>query len=143
MFPGNKQGTAYLMTDTIVMCPEQVSNGWIQGRFADYYFDTGSRTTRSRLIVIPDNVKFIAKVGFQRDTTSTDGARVAFGYVDDMGNVALLDKMDIYSDGKLYDYEVDLSQLAGKKTEFILWVEAKDLAEGDCVRWVEPKIVQE
>jgi len=125
------------------MCPEQVSNGWISGRFADYYFDTGSRTTRSRLIVIPDNAKFTARVGFQRDTTSTDGARVAFGYLDDMGNVALLNKMDVYSDGKLYGYEVDLSQLAGEKTEFVLWVEAKDLAEGDCVRWVEPKIVQE
>jgi hypothetical protein len=33
--------------------------------------------------------------------------------------------------------------MAGKKTEFILRVEAKDSPEGDCVRWVEPKIVQE
>jgi hypothetical protein len=146
MFPGNQQGAAYLQSwqpNTLTMCPEQVSNGWIRGKFADYYYDTKTLTTRSRLLEIPDNAKFTAKVGFGPGTTSADGVRVAFGYVDATGSVVLLQKMDVYSDGTLRSYEVDLSDIAGKKTEFILWVEAKDSPEGDCVRWVQPKIVQE
>jgi len=145
MFPGNKQGAAYLQAwqpNTLTICPEQVSNGWIRGKFADYYYDDKTKTTRSRLLVIPENAKFTARVGFAPDIKSTDGVKVAFGYTDDVGNIALFNKMDIYSDGKLYDYAVDLSQLAGEKTEFILWVEANGSPEGDCVRWVEPKVTQ-
>ena len=146
MFPGSEQGGAFLQTwqpNILTICPQQVSNGQIRGKFADYYYDTKTLTMRSRLVMIPENAKFTTKVGFAPGIKSTDGVRVAFGYTDDMGNMVLFNKMDVYSDGKLYDYEVDLSQLAGKKTEFILWVEAKDSPVEGCVRWVEPKIVQE
>ena len=125
MVAGDKRGAASVMADIIVMCPEQVSNGWISGRFADYYTEQGG-TTLSRALTVPKLAKFTANVGFGSGTTSTDDVRVAFGYLDAAGSVVLLQKMDVYSDGKLHDYEVDLSQLTGKKTEFILWVEAKD-----------------
>jgi len=126
-----------------VMCPEQFSNGWIQGRFADFYVDTETYAARSRPIEIPEMAKFTAEVGFAPDAESSDGVRVALGYLDSAGSLVLFPKTDVYSDGTSRLYEIDLSDMAGMKTEFILWVEAKDSPEGDCVRWVEPKIVQE
>jgi len=139
----DKKGAAYLLYNTLVMCPEPVSNGWIQGRFADFYIKYYGQETSSRELVIPEHAKFTARVGFKQGDFSTDGVGVALGYLDATGSVVLFPKMDVYSDGTLRVYEIDLSDMAGKKTEFILWVEAKDSPEGDCVRWVEPKIVQE
>jgi len=138
------KGAAYRipLARTLVMCPQQVSNGWILGRFAETYFPLESRTPTTRPFEVPGNAKFSAQVGFGLDFKSTDGVRVALGYTDDIGSVVFFPKMDVYSDGKMQTYEADLSALAGKKTEFILWVEAKDSPEGDCVRWVEPRIIQ-
>ena len=141
MAASDSKGSASLLHNTLVMCPEPVSNGWIMGRFADYYSEFGE--TRSRELVVPKYARFTAKVGFEKSDVSTDGVGVALGYVDATGSVVLFPKMDVYSDGTLRAYEIDLSDMAGKKTEFILWVEAKDSPVGDCVRWVEPKIVQE
>ena len=138
--PSNKNGAAYILTGDLYMCPEKVSNGWILGRFADFYSELGQ--TRSRELVVPTNAKFIAELGFRKGETSSDGVRVALGYLDETFSLVLFPKMDVYSDGKLHTYEVDLSALQDKKTEFFLWVEAKDSPEGDCVRWVNPRIIQ-
>ena len=138
----DKKGAAYLLHNTLVMCPEQVSNGWIQGRFADFYEDKETRVPSSRPIEIPEMAKFTAEVGFAPDAESSDGVRVALGYLDATGSIVMFPKMDVYSDGTLRLYEIDLSDMAGMKTEFILWVEAKDSPDGDCIRWKEPKIVQ-
>jgi len=143
MVASDSKGAAYLLYNTLVMCPEPVSNGWIQGRFADYYTPYFGAPISSRELVVPELAKFTAKVGFKSGTASTDGVGVALGYLDATGSVVLFPKMDVYNDGTLRAYEIDLSDMAGKKTEFILWVEAKDSPVGDCVRWVEPKIVQE
>lgn len=139
----DKKGAAFLLYNTLVMCPEPVSDGWIQGRFADFYIKYYGQETTSRELVVPEHAKFTARVGFKQGDFSTDGVGVALGYLDATGSVVLFPKMDVYSDGTLRVYEIDLSDMAGKKTEFILWVEAKDSPEGDCVRWVEPKIIQE
>ncbi len=136
------KGAAYLLYDTLVMCPEAVSNGWIMGRFAEYYVKYFGQETTSREITVPENARFTCKVGFRPGDVSSDGVRVALGYLDATGSLVLFAKMDVYSDGIMHDYEVDLSGLAGFKTEFILWVEAKDSPQGDCVCWAEPKIVQ-
>ena len=139
----NKKGAAYTLNDRLATCPEQVSNGWIQGKFAEYYTPYFGAPISSREIEVPPNARFTARVGFNEGDVSTDGVRVAFGYVDAAGSVVLFPKMDIYSDGTLRTYEADLSDLAGKKTEFVLRVEARDSPVGDCVRWVEPRITQE
>jgi len=142
MAASDSKGAAYVQSNTVIMCPQQVSNGWIQGRFAEYYSeDLGE--TQSRAFEVPRYAKFTAKVGFNKKDSSTDGVRVALGYLDATGSMALFPKIDVYSDGTSRDYRIDLSDLAGKKTEFFLWVEAKDSPVGDCVSWVEPKIVQE
>jgi hypothetical protein len=139
--PNDKNGAAYILTGDLYMCPEKVSNGWILGRFADYYSELGM--SLSREIRVPVDAKFIAELGFKKGATSSDGVRVALGYLDEKFSLVLFPKMDVYSDGELHTYEVDLSALADKKTEFFLWVEAKDSPEGDCVRWVNPRIIQE
>lgn len=136
------KGGAYLLHNTLVMCPEMVSNGWIMGRFADFYIKYFGQETTSREIVVPEQAKFTAKVGFKSGDVSSDGVRVALGYLDATGSLVLFPKMDVYSDGAMHTYEIDLSDMAGTKTEFILWVEAKESPQGDCVIWAEPKIVQ-
>jgi len=138
----SKKGAAFIRTNTLYTYPEQVSQGWIQGRFADFYTDEFYHPC-SRPIEIPPDAKFTARVGFKDGATATDGVRVALGYVDEVGSVVLFSKMDVYYDGELHPYEVDLSSLAGKKTEFILRVEARESWEQDWLMWVEPKIVQE
>ncbi len=141
MVASDSKGAAYVQGSTLVMCPQQVSNGWILGRFADFYSELGE--TRSRELVVPKYAKFTAKVGFKEGESPTDSAGVALGYVDATGSVVMFPKIDVYNDGQLHVYEIDLSDLAGEKTEFILWVEAKDSAVGDCIMWVDPRIVQE
>ena len=141
MVASDSKGAAYVQGTTLVMCPQQVSNGWILGRFADFYSELGE--TRSQELVVPKYAKFTAKVGFKDGNSSTDGAGVTLGYLDATGSVVLFPKMDVYNDGQLHVYEIDLSHLAGEKTEFILLVEAKDSPVGDCIIWVEPQIVQE
>jgi hypothetical protein len=138
--PNDKNGAAFILTGDLYMCPEKVSNGWILGRFADFYSELGM--TLSSEIKVPANSKFIAELGFKKGETSSDGVRVALGYLDETFSLVLFPKMDVNSDGKLHTYEVDLSALEDKKTEFFLWVEAKNSPEGDCVRWVNPRIIQ-
>ena len=139
--PGDKNGAAFIFLDDLTICPPKVSNGWILGKFSDFYSEQG--ISLSRELEVPENAKFTAELGFRRGENSTDGVRVALGYLDDTFSMVFFPKMDVYSDGELHTYKVDLSALAGKKTEFFLWVEAKDSPEGDCVKWVNPRITQE
>ena len=124
----------------MTICPERVSNGWILGRYGEIYGKYGE--THMRAFTVPHKIKFTAKLGFAPGAKSTDGVRFALGYIDDMGSIVFFPKMDVNSDGKIYNYEVDLSDLAGKKTEFVLLLEAKGSPDGDCVRLWEPKIVE-
>ena len=141
MVSSSSKGAAFVRTDTLYTYPEQVSHGWIQGTFGEVYSKYGE--TRIREIEIPRDAKFTARVGFKDGAAATGGVRVALGYVDNTGSVVLFPKMDVYYDGELHPYEVDLSDLAGKKVYFVLKVEAGESGEQDWLMWVEPKIVQE
>lgn len=134
-----EDGESY--SNSLGMYPEQVSNGWIQGRFGSYYVQYGE--TRSKEISIPEQAKFTAKVGFKKGATATDGVTVAFGYVNAAGSIEYFKKMDVYYDEVVDSYEVDLSSMAGEKAEFVLWVESKGSGEQDLLVWVEPQIIQE
>jgi len=147
----DEKGAVFLFLGELTTCPEKVSNGWILGRFYDFSIDEqmnissqyGGTMGRSREIEVPENAKFISELGFRRGENSTDGVRVALGYLDEKFSMVLFPQMDVYSDGQLHTYEVDLGNLAGKRTEFFLYVEAKNSPEGDCVKWVNPRIIQE
>jgi hypothetical protein len=141
--PIDPDGAAYTYLGDLTICVPQQNNGWILGRYADYNVDPTTQHTFSKEIVVPVNAKFTAQLGFRQGANSTDGVKIALGYLNDQFSMVLFPKMDVFSDGKLHPYEVDLSSLAGKKTEFFLWVEANGSPQGDCVKWVDPKITQQ
>ena len=96
-----------------------------------------------REIEVPEMAKFTARVGFKEGATATDGVTVGFGFIDPSGLVVFPNKLDVYYDGVLDVYEVDLSHMAGEKVYFVLRVEAKYSWEEDWLVWVDPKVVQE
>jgi hypothetical protein len=137
-------GAAYLITynPVLVICPEPVNNGWIIGKFGDFYNDAETRAAMVRDIEIPLLAEFTSRVGFAPGTTSPDGVTVALGYYDDMGSLVFFDKMPVMSDGQMHDYNVDLSNMAAKHTQFVLSVQANGSPQGICLRWEAPKITQ-
>ena len=148
--PSSKKGAAFVgrvwledggvYLDTLSTYPEQVSHGWIQGKYGEFYSE--SQVTQSRTIRLPEMAKFTAKIGFKRGATATDGVAVALGYIGVDESLVFFDKMDVYYDGALDVYEIDLSDIAGEEVYFILRVETKDSWEQDWPVWVEAKIVQ-
>jgi hypothetical protein len=138
----NTEGAAYLITYSpiLVVCPQQVNNGWILGKFGDFYNDPVTHASLVRDLQIPMLAQFTSKVGFPAGATSPGGVTVALGYYDEMGSLVFFNKMTVMADGQMHDYNVDLSSLAGKKTQFALFVQANGSPEGTCVRWESPKI---
>jgi len=138
------KGAAYLITydPILVICPEKVNNGWVMGKFGDFYVDPLSQAAAVRDLNIPLQAQFTSKVGFAPGVTSPGGVTVALGYYDNMGSLIFFDKMTVMSDGQMHDYNVDLGSLAGKHTQFVLWVQANGSPENTCLRWLQPKISQ-
>ncbi len=136
------KGAAYTITynPILVICPEKVNKGWIMGKFGDFYNDPVSRAAGVRDITIPLLAQFTSKVGFALGVNSPDGVTVALGYYDEMGGLVFFNKMSVMSDGKMHDYNVDLSNMAGIHTQFVLWVQANGSPENTCVRWDSPMI---
>ena len=134
-----EDGEIYL--NVLSTYPEQVADGWIQGKYGDFY--TEENVTLVRDIVVPEKAKFTATVGFKDGATATDGVAVVLGYIGIDESLAFFEKMDVNYDGTLDIYEIDLSDLAGEKVYFVLRVEAKDSWEQDWLVWVEAKIVQD
>jgi len=125
----------------MVLCPPQnISKGWIVGKYGDFFTDPVSHAATVRDIEIPVLAQFTSKVGFAPGVNSPDGVTVALGYYDLMGNLIYFDKMNVPNDGQMHDYNVDLSSLAGKRTQFVLWVQANGSPQGTCVRWQSPLI---
>jgi hypothetical protein len=137
-------GTAYSITYSpiLVTCPQKVNQGWIIGKYGDFYVDPASHASMVRDINVPLNAQFTSKVGFAPGTNSPDGVTVALGYYDEMGALQYFNKMVVMSDGQMHDYNIDLGSLAGKHTQFVLFIQANGSPEGTCVRWESPKITQ-
>jgi hypothetical protein len=137
-------GAAYLITynPILVICPQKVNNGWITGKFGDFYIDPAYKIALVRDLNIPLLAQFTSKVGFAPGVDSPDGVTVALGYVDELGSVVFFNKMVVKSDGQMHDYNVDLASLAGKHTQFVLWVQNNGSPINTCVRWDSPKITQ-
>jgi len=138
------KGAAYLITynPVLVICPEKVNQGWIIGKFGDFYNDAETHAAMVRDIEIPLLAEFTSRVGFAPGTTSPDGVTVALGYYDNMGSLVFFNKMPVMSDGQMHDYNVDLGNMAAKHTQFVLWVQANGSPQGTCLRWEAPKITQ-
>ncbi|MBM3154378.1 MAG: hypothetical protein FJ008_03490 [Chloroflexi bacterium] len=149
--PTNEKGAAfpsnYKLEDgqfyhgALAMYPPHKSNGTIQGTFGQPYSDNPYTPAAIQEIKIPELAKFTAKVGFREDA-KTDGVTVSFGYVEPNRNLVWLKTMKVNYDGKLDNFEVDLSSLAGQKALFILKVEAGASWQDDWLTWVNPRISQ-
>ena len=127
---------------TILMIPQQVNDGWIQGRFGQFYSDE-LRQTRVRDITIPDIARFSARVGFTSASAPGSKARFMFGTVDPSGIVTFANPPVTASmDGKMDTYEVDLSNLAGQKRQFVLRVEVIGPPQNVRPVWVDPRVYQ-
>jgi hypothetical protein len=136
------KGAAYIITynPILVICPEQVNQGWITAKYGDFYNDKYTGAAMVRDLEIPELAQFTSKVGFAPGVQSPAGVTVALAYFDELGSLVFFDKMPVMSDGQMHDYNVDLSSLSGKKTQFLLWVQDNGSPENTCVRWQEPKI---
>jgi len=149
--PDSKKGAAFVgkvmledggvYLNTLSTYPEQVSQGWIQGKYGEFYSEY--QVAQTRVLELPEKAKFIAKVGFNRRASATDGVAVALGYIGVDDKLVFFEKMDVYYDGALDVYEIDLSDLGGEEVFFILRVEAKNSWEQDWLVWAEAKIVQD
>ena len=121
--------------------PQPVANGWIQGRFGDFYMDE-MRTARVRHFVMPPRVRFTATVGFMKGAPANSKAKFKFIAVDDAATEYILAEKVCANDGKVDTFDVDLSGTVGKQRSFVLRVEAQD-AGGQGAVWIDPKLVQQ
>ena len=137
-------GAAYRITynPILVICPQKINQGWIMDRFGDFYEDPETSQAMIRDIQVPILTKFTTKVGFAPGVSSPDGVTVALGYFDQFGSLVFFNKMPVMSDGQMHDYTVDLSSLAAKHTQFILWEECNGSPTNTCLRWDSPKLIQ-
>lgn len=137
-------GAAYLISynPILVVCPPPETNGWIMGKYGDYYTQPETNATALRDIQVPLLAQFTSRVGFAPGVKSADGVTVALGYIDDMGSIVFFDKMVVMADGQMHDYNVDLGSLAAHHTQFLLWVQNNGSQGSNCVRWDSPQITQ-
>gem|GEM_PF-1923327 len=114
--------------------PEWVNNGWILGRYPE--------------ITVPQNAHLRVNIGFLLGATGTDGATFEVYFEEFRGALAPPVKYTIFShkatyDGKLDSITVDLGYLAGKKGNFVLYVNAGQSSGQDWAAWAEAQIVIE
>ncbi len=126
----------------LLTIPQQVGNGWIQGRFGQFFTDQ-FRQTQVKEFTVPDLARFSAKVGFTSSSAPGSKARFLFGVVDPGGVVTWANPAITASmDGKLETYDVDLSGVAGQKRQFVLRVEVIGPAQNVKPVWADPRIYQ-
>ena len=106
--------------------PQWVIGGYIMGTYPKQ--------------VIPENARLRVKIGFLHGATHTDGAIFEVKFMDEKQRITTILRHHILYDGKLDLFIEDLSPLAGKKGNFILYVSAGKLSSQDWVAWVEAKI---
>lgn len=124
--------------DALIMVPPPIKNGWIQGTFG---IANGSPVTVLP-VIIPHKCKFSAKVGLTRDAPSTTSIKFTLGTAQG-DEINFFPSVTVESKGKLENYEIDLSKLAGKHVKFIFKVESgQPLQQGNAV-WIEPVLTQE
>ena len=106
--------------------PQWVIGGYIMGTYPKQ--------------VIPENARLRVKIGFLHGATHTDGAIFEVKFMDEKQRITTILRHHILYDGKLDLFIEDLSPLAGKRGNFILYVGAGKLSSQDWVAWVEAKI---
>jgi len=123
--------------NSILMAPPP-GGGWIQGIFSVPY----GTPPASRPFLIPHKGKFTSKVGITQDTSAPGGARFMLG-IRQGNETTYFPTVTIDSADRIEAYEVDLSELAGQKAEFVFRVESDGPWRQGSAAWIDPAIIQE
>jgi len=99
----------------LMTVPQHVPNGYIVGKFGDFYMDRDTRQTMVRDLTMLPLAKFTAQVGFSSTSPPNCKANFMFGTVDPSGVVSFFPAVTATNDGKLDLYQADLTSLAGQK----------------------------
>ncbi len=130
-------GNGESYTGALLMSPPP-AGGWIQGTFG---LLRGSPQVLEPFY-IPHKCKFTCKLALTRDTLAPAGAKFMLGAMQG-GEIAYFPSVSIDSPGKIEAYEVDLSQFAGKKVNFVFRVESGGPWQQGSAAWIEPILTQE
>ncbi len=122
--------------DSLLVSPPR-DGGWLQCVLGV----PGADSIAQQPFFIPHKCKFSSRVGITDN--APDSAHLKFTLGTAQGNKTNYFPSVTVTKGKSQSYEVDLSQLAGQKVEFILRVESTDpLPQGSAV-WAEPFLIQQ
>ena len=149
--PGNEtsaQGAHFKVPNTdmealpqLVMVPQHVPQGWIQGTWG--YFDSDENgSPRLTAIQIPANVHFIARVGLTRNAVDKDGVTFKFGVKDLNDTVTWIASKKAATPGALEDWDVNLNGYEGQKLLFLLRVESGASPDSDFAIWNQARLMQ-
>jgi hypothetical protein len=111
---------------SLLTFPQDAPDGYILGVYPEYEVKYGDH--------------FQAAVGCEKDA---DACSVLFrlSYLDAASQPHDLWTLGEFYDGKYFNLDLDLSQLAGQKIKFILNVSSLGSAAGDRALWVDPRIM--
>lgn len=110
---------------SLLMSPQQITNGYIQGRYPDYKVLSGDR--------------FQATIGCQQGATACYVAyRLDYEVA---GSIRTFWTFRERYEGLTYNVNLDLSPLAGQTVKFILYISAYGSPIGDQALWANPVVV--
>ena len=127
--------------NAVEMVPPNSGFGWLEGYFGDWQEQWQSGGYMLPL-ELPYNARFTSKVGFSKDALGSSGVTFLFGIQDESGSVNWWPGVTAAYDGKLDNFDIDLSSYGGRKVMAVLRVEAGAGAEGNYALWIDPKISQ-
>ena len=107
--------------------PQDAPDGYILGVYPAYQVQPGER--------------FQASVGCERDATACS-VLFRLSYLDASSAPHDLWTLGEFYDGKYFNLDLDLSQLAGQQVKFILYVSSLGSSVEDRALWVDPRIVR-
>jgi hypothetical protein len=140
---GDQSGSYMEMTDgSLVVVPQQISQGWVQGYWGDFYMDIATRSNQSAAIKIPANTHFKATVGLADNAQGSDGVTFKFGLKDLTDNIVFLPGKTMTKPGQFENWDIDLSSYQGKTEYLILRVEAVNSPVNDFAVWKSAQLLQ-
>jgi hypothetical protein len=120
-----EDGTTASMA-TLLTVPKDTPDGYILGVYPNYDVQAGDH--------------FQASVGCEQNATDCS-VLFRLSYLDQASNAHDLWTLGEFYDGKYYNVDLDVSQLAGQRVKFVLYLSALGNPSGDRALWVAPRIV--
>jgi len=147
----NPEGGYIKLSDgSLEMIPPQIPQSWIQGYFGHFFtsagsawgVDSGPKFTPNIPIKIPNNTKFIARIGISDRTQGSDGVTFKLGLYGTNDDIIFLPGKTITQPGKFEDWVIDLNDYQGQAVRFVLRVEAGASPDNDFAVWKEARLEQ-